>query len=1132
MTIFRDARFWMALGILCLLIVSWLGSGLFRVGEPPAPMGWQWRLLLLLLVAALVGLVYLVAVLAARQTNAKVVRGIAEGDEGAAESSRLTEEEQQLRAKFREAMARVGKMRLGSGRGRRHLHELPWYVVIGSPGSGKTTAIRHSGLEFPLDDITGGGSLGGVGGTRNCDWWVTSQAVLLDTAGRYTTQDSSAARDAGGWKNFLRMLGKHRKRQPLNGAVLVVSTEELLHMNDEQWKSHARTLTRRLHELTSELQMRFPVYLLVTKVDLLAGCREYFDYLDTEEQEQIWGTTLPLEGGLDRLPEEMRALAHRLHQQLPGKLRYERDVRRRRAIYSFPWQLEAVAARVGQLANTVFRHDSIVDQAQLRGVYLSSAVQEGTPIERLVGGVANGFGISGGQVSTQTQQSRSLFLRRLFPDVIFREAFLAGTNTGYERRVRRLRLAAFATILVAGVAVALVWSSAFGVHRTLLAQAKEQLARFDAAPHGPDRSLGENLFALQYLDGAHRVFTQKNHPWLSSLGMYEDSIEDASLEAHARAVAQLIAPRIAADTLVWLDTTREVDFQPRFDALKAYLMLTRPQRRDVDWLARWLADASPLEALQGDSGLVAARHMAVLFEVDEDFRVSESDDAVERHRDRLVRYPIEQQLYARLKRQAGGDRVDLGNDLGPYFGAVFELEDPSSLTIPRMYTRAGYQDISFGAQAAWVAEWVDDRWVLDDDAGAPSPLEVLGGINSLKRLYAQDYTTTWQGVLRAVDLDTGGDGRLPTLLRHLSDQALSPMSRLLTLVAGETDLPTGEGAEGLAAGAMDLARQKSLAFTMLVSNIDTVTPDFERYDLPGNVADAFADYRYMVEGDLVSKDARVKQEIGELRQWLVRRGGSRGDRGEAPVEQLLLTADELAPPFSDWVAQLAASARESEGANRVQRIQELWSREVTDACLRAFRGRFPFAAESERDVALEEFETFFGPDGIEDSFVTEYLDPLLEEDSRLLGSSTRLTMRQGDRIRQAFFGGGSLGFSYELTAVDVDDRIGQLIIESGERQTGRFRHGPPVPLEFDWPDGNRGITLTYELKNGGRLRRVVEGPWAVFRIAAESGREGGEGQVVSLGEGEYRAFFSISADAAVNPFTPGLLSKYGCRDRP
>ena len=62
----------------------------------------------------------------------------------------------------------------------------------------------------------------GVGGTRFCDWWLTERAVLIDTAGRYTTQDSDAEADKAGWERFLDLLKKNRPQQPLNGVLVVV----------------------------------------------------------------------------------------------------------------------------------------------------------------------------------------------------------------------------------------------------------------------------------------------------------------------------------------------------------------------------------------------------------------------------------------------------------------------------------------------------------------------------------------------------------------------------------------------------------------------------------------------------------------------------------------------------------------------------------------------------------------------------------------------------------------------------------------------------------------------------------------------------------------------------------------------
>ena len=130
----------------------------------------------------------------------------------------------QLRERFEEAVATLKQKR----RSGHTLYELPWYMIIGAPGSGKTTALVNSGLNFPLEQRSGKGALRGVGGTRNCDWWFTDEAVLLDTAGRYTTQDSDAGADSAGWSEFLALLRKYRKRRPINGVILAISAQDLM----------------------------------------------------------------------------------------------------------------------------------------------------------------------------------------------------------------------------------------------------------------------------------------------------------------------------------------------------------------------------------------------------------------------------------------------------------------------------------------------------------------------------------------------------------------------------------------------------------------------------------------------------------------------------------------------------------------------------------------------------------------------------------------------------------------------------------------------------------------------------------------------------------------------------------------
>ena len=115
---------------------------------------------------------------------------------------RSGEEAAALRERMSTALSLLKRARGTRG----YLYEQPWYVIIGPPGAGKTTALLNSGLKFPLAAEMGQGAVAGVGGTRLCDWWFTENAVLIDTAGRYTTQDSNAAVDRAGWDAFLDLL--------------------------------------------------------------------------------------------------------------------------------------------------------------------------------------------------------------------------------------------------------------------------------------------------------------------------------------------------------------------------------------------------------------------------------------------------------------------------------------------------------------------------------------------------------------------------------------------------------------------------------------------------------------------------------------------------------------------------------------------------------------------------------------------------------------------------------------------------------------------------------------------------------------------------------------------------------------
>ena len=347
-----------------------------------------------------------------------------------AAGERVAQELETLRERFRQAAADLEKARFASADGKpRAVDELPWYVMIGAPGSGKTTALLNSGLRLPLYAKDSSASVPGVGGTRNCDWWFTDEAVLLDTAGRYTTQESDRKADAAAWHGFLALLRQFRPQQPLNGALVTVSVLDLMLWTKAERTKFAAHVRMRLAEMYAALNQRFPVYVLVTKMDLLAGFMEFFGDMDAGSRVQVWGTTFDqdIDPALIEEPYagDFAALERRLGAEMLARLHEERDLQRRAAIYRFPQQFHAIGPLVGEFLAQAFGTQVNHRPLQLRGVYFSSGTQEGNPIDRVLAALARSFGLEHGAAVVGRSSGKSYFITRLLREVVFPEAGLA-----------------------------------------------------------------------------------------------------------------------------------------------------------------------------------------------------------------------------------------------------------------------------------------------------------------------------------------------------------------------------------------------------------------------------------------------------------------------------------------------------------------------------------------------------------------------------------------------------------------------------------------------------------------------------------------------------------------------------------
>ncbi|HEU4338904.1 MAG TPA: type VI secretion system membrane subunit TssM, partial [Planctomycetota bacterium] len=361
---------------------------------------------------------------------------------------------QALQKQLSEAIASLKASKLGGSA----LYTMPWYIIIGPPGSGKSTALQESGLNFPYMS-QGRKGIRGVGGTRNCDWWFTDQGILLDTAGRYTTE----LEDRDEWLSFLDMLKKCRKRKPINGAIVCVSVADLVQCSDEEREGHVKNIRDRIDELTKRLEEIFPVYLVFTKCDLLNGFTDFFEDFGKGDRAQVWGFTLPYSGKVESYQAVFEAEARTLYTQLSAQrvtsLAAERPLDKKRRIFGFPLQFAMAHKKLADFVGELFRPNPFQESSILRGIYFTSGTQEGTPIDQLVAAMGGAFGLQedAAGLLSQAVDRKSYFINTLFTKIIFGDQNLARSATKVARRRRFMRagMAVLSVLALIGFSISL-----------------------------------------------------------------------------------------------------------------------------------------------------------------------------------------------------------------------------------------------------------------------------------------------------------------------------------------------------------------------------------------------------------------------------------------------------------------------------------------------------------------------------------------------------------------------------------------------------------------------------------------------------------------------------------------------------
>lgn len=415
----------------------------------------------------------------------------------------------ELQKKWKESVEQLRKSKVG--RQRQWLYFLPWYVIIGAPAGGKTTAIQKSGLTLHNRD-----RLQGTGGTRNCDWWFADEAIILDTAGRWLFGESGEP-DQDEWLTFLQLLKKYRPAVPINGLILAVSAQDLLGKEPDQVEEDAERARGKIDQVIRELGIQFPVYLLVTKCDLIEGFTEFFGGPAMERRRnEMLGWTNPSFDMKDPrriVQDALRSIRERAAALRPDLLKDEDNPKRLRGIFLFTEELRGLEELLERFCEVVFRETQYHEAPFLRGIYLTSSIQQGTTMSRMLERLLPGL------KSTELGgQQRSYFLRDFFKQQLPADRNLVAT-TGHARgKTRVVHNLVLAGVVAACILAAVVTSGSYVANRTLLNQLQDSVDQVAGVAGGPR----ERMHGLgQYVETLERLEVRnKNRPLSSGWGLY------------------------------------------------------------------------------------------------------------------------------------------------------------------------------------------------------------------------------------------------------------------------------------------------------------------------------------------------------------------------------------------------------------------------------------------------------------------------------------------------------------------------------------------------------------------------------------------------------------------------------------
>lgn len=1053
---------------------------------------------------------------------------------------------------------------------RNYMYALPWYLVMGLENAGKTSLINRSGQNFVFSSVMRASGKQSEN-PFSFDWWIGDDSVLIDPDGELLTQNATREGTGGEmerrlWTHFLRWIEKTRNRRPLNGVVLTLDTAHLISATASERRAYANLLRARLRELMETLSTRLPVYVCLTKLDLLHGFEPFFRQYTRAQREEVMGFTFTmksvedLDSWLEEFDKDYSGFVERINELLPGALLQCFDSEDRMGIYSFCRQMAGLHDVLRQFFEEALGSDQFSTAPLVRGVYFSSVYQQGVPTDAYVDAAARRYGLDHSVHSAQiASNSTTFFTQNLFNRIIYPEAGLASDNFRVAKKKRQVMMLSIVACTLVSVLLVGSWQRYYvknvGHADAVLETVKNYNEKFsDEVIIDNGQNILGSLNAIREATLKFGFFREKPR-YISDMGLYQGHLIGPEVEqTYLGLLESLYLPALmkrAAEDIAAAKTDEE-----KLAALRVFRMLTDKSGRYKNFVENYFAKKwqqtypgnRETQEMLMQHLKYAMKHTDLHNKREHGDEIAEGilkpyDSLVATVQTSLNKMPVEQRVYRNLKQNASGvlgAPLNLPAAIGPIFDVVFSprVKGVDALQIPRLLTKKGFETY-FIPKSDSVSELaLIDSWVLGQTTSINFSEEDKRVLREkIREQYISDYVNTWRAAMNNIDMKYFSDINSAALVLENVTGNSNPFARLLNVLTENTNLfpqlPEG-----------DTAREQ-----MMTS---------PRYKVAAMIDKQFAGINALTIKD-ESKPAYIDEVLDAViqLQTYLKSIADAPDMGKAaldktkarvnlnsvdPIYVLQRIATGLPQPFDAMINKMAKESWFVVKQEAIRHLEVRWANDVHKEYREKLANRYPFNPSANKDVALIDFESFFGPAGTLNQFYENNLKLFLDENiisedsdegSSLIRHDVLAQLKAAKRIQRAFFNNkGVLDVEFTLEPVEMSpDKRRSIINVDG--QFVEYSHGPRKSVELIWPNTLRAasaskLTLVPAEVNKSPRSIYIQGPWAFFRlldngeVVSASATSVDYKFVVDKGTVRYRLY----SEADSNPFTSALFKSF------